>query len=148
MKKLILTLAVAATTFIVSCGGGASDPTAPAKSYLEAQKKGDYATAKKYCTEETKAYLDLIASLGANVPDSIKAEETKATLKVGKANIEGDKASVSYTISTKPGDQTLNLVKQDGKWLVAQSKDPGAEAPGTPVDSVGALKEEAMPAKK
>ncbi len=148
MKKLILSLAVVATAFMVSCGGGSSDPKAVAKSFLEAQQKADYTTAKKFCTEETKGFLDMLSSLGASVPDSIKKQEASAKLTLQDAKIDGEKATVGYTLSTKPDAQTLNLVKQDGKWLVAQSKDPNAGAmPGTPVDAP-ATTEEAVPAAK
>jgi hypothetical protein len=147
MKKFLLSIAVLASVVVTSCGGGASDPKAVAKSFLEAQQKADYTTAKKFCTEETKTFLDMLSSLGASVPDSIKKQEASAKLTLQDAKIDGDKATVAYSISNKPEPQSINLVKKDGKWLVAQSKDPGAAAPGTPVDAP-ATAEEAMPAKK
>jgi hypothetical protein len=149
MKKIILSVAIIATAFLVSCGGGSSDPKAVAKSYLEAQQKADYTTAKKYCTEETKNFLDMISTLGSTVPDSIKKAAANAKFTYQDAKIDGDKATVGYSVSDKPGDQTLNLVKKDGKWLVAQSKDTNAPEGAMPETEVpAATKEEAVPAAK
>ena len=49
--------------------------------------------------------------------------------------IEGDKATVTYTQSGEEGEQVLNLIRVEGKWKVAMSKDSMNGEEGTSVDS-------------
>ncbi|HPI54066.1 MAG TPA: DUF4878 domain-containing protein [Chitinophagaceae bacterium] len=132
MKKLVLSIvvvALAAFTF-VSCGSK-SDPKSVATSFLNARNSLDYETAKKFGTPETGKMIDMMASFSSMIPDSMKNESKKIKVEIKDVKEEGDKATVTYSESIKPGDQTLNLIKKDGKWLVNMTKDdmgPGASS--------------------
>ncbi len=141
MKKIVFSVvafAFAALT-IMSCGSK-SDPKSVAIAFLNARNSMDYENAKKYGTAETGKMIDMMSSFSSMIPDSMKNEAKKIKVDIKDVKEEGDKATVVYSESIKPGDQTLNMVKKDGKWLVNMSKDdmgPGAgvdEGAAPPVD--------------
>jgi hypothetical protein len=133
MKKVIFSfvaVAFAALT-IVSCGGSKSDPKAVATSFLNARNSMDYETAKKFGTPETGKMIDMMASFSSMMPDSMKNEAKKIKVEIKDVKEEGENATVTYSESLKPGDQTLKMVKKEGKWLVNMSKeDMGGGAAG------------------
>ena len=118
MTKYKTLLPIAIVLFI-SCGGGDS-PKSVAENFLKAMNKMDFETAKKYGSEDTGRLLDMMSGFAQMIPDSAR-EEKKVEIK--DEIIDGDKATVTYTQSGEPGEQTLDLVKIDGKWKVAMSKD-------------------------
>ena len=133
MKKLFFSflaiLFVSAT--LISCKSK-SDPKSVASNFLNALTKMDYETAKKYGTPETGKMLDMLSSFAGMMPDSVKAKakETKVEIKNVKEN--GNDCVVTYANSDKPNDdQTLNLIKKDGKWLVNMSKDESMGEPAS-----------------
>jgi len=164
MKKLLFSLAFLAfaAMTIVSCGGK-SDPKSVATSFLTARNKMDYENAKKFGTPETGRMLAMLASFSSMVPDSSKNMIKGAKVEIkGEPKIEGDKCTLvaTTTIGGEPKDETITLVKKDGKWLVNMSKDEtmggagseapstGSEAPATGADtepSTAVPAEEAMP---
>ena len=104
---------------IVSCGGG-DTPKSVAENFLKALNKMDYETAKKYGSEDTGKLLDMMSGFSKLMPDSAKQERS---FEMKDEKINGDKATVMYTASGEEGEQSLNLIKVDGKWKVAMSKD-------------------------
>jgi hypothetical protein len=82
----------------------------------------DYEAAKTVSTEETKKMLDMMAQFSSMVPDSAKETAKKIKVDIKEAKEEGDKATVTYTTSEDPSEKKLNMVKQNGKWLVQWSK--------------------------
>jgi hypothetical protein len=150
MKKLVLSFVAVlfAAMAIVSCGGSKSDPKAVATSFLNARNSMDYEGAKKFGTPETAKMIDMMASFSSMVPDSMKNESKKIKIEIKDVKEEGDNATVTYSESLKPGDQTLKMVKKDGKWLVNMSKeDMGAGAGAAGEEGAMAPTEEAVPAK-
>jgi hypothetical protein len=138
MKKILLSISVIASIAIVSCGGNtANDPKSVAKDYLTKTFALDFEGAEKLGTKNTKELIALNKTFNSMWPDSQKAEYKKVKVDVKDAKITGDNAVVTYTETDKPGDQTLKLVKQDGKWLVDQSK----ESVSAPADKAGAENE-------
>ena len=125
MKKAILSLAamlVLALT-LVSCKGGG--PKANAEKFLNGFWHMDYAAAKEVSTEATKKQLDTYESIMSTMMQpNAKEEAKKIKVEMKEPVVEGDKATVDYTISgtgdTAP--KKLNMVKQNGKWLVEWSK--------------------------
>ena len=109
---------------IISCGSK-SDPKEVATNFLNARNKMDYETAKKFGTDETDKMLDMTASLSSMIPDSVKelTKNAKVVIK-GEPKIEGDKATViaESTIGGDTKEETIDLVKKDGTWLVNMSK--------------------------
>jgi len=151
MKKVLssIFMVVVIAMTILSCGNK-SDPKKVAASYLNALKKMDYETAKKFGTPETGKMLDMMSSFSGMMPDSIKDKAKDVKVEIKEAKEQGDKCVVSFTSSEKPGaEESLNLVKKDGKWLVNMTKDDmgGGMGESAPAEEGGTpAPDEASPA--
>ena len=106
-------------SFLIACGGGDS-PKSVAENFLKALNKMDYETAKKYGSEDTGKLLDMMSGFAKMMPDSARQERN---FEIKDEKIDGDKATVTYLESGEDGEQSLSLVKVEGKWKVAMSKD-------------------------
>ena len=104
--------------FLVACSG--NSPKSVAKNFLDAMNKMDFDGAKKYGTEDTGKMLDMLSGFAKMMPDSAK-KEVKTDITSEK--IEGDKATCTYKEEGKDGEQIIHLVKENGKWKEAMSKD-------------------------
>ena len=126
MKKSILkTVVVACFFMLTACGGGG--PESATISFLEAVYSGDFETAKKHATTDTKSMLSMLESFGAKDQFADKMKEADITFKVVDSKIDGDKAVCTVKMSSsqdeKDQDMPMNLVKVDGKWLVSMDKE-------------------------
>jgi len=106
--------------FLIACSGSES-PKGVAKNFLNAMNKLDFEGAKKYGTEDTGKLLDMMSGFIKMMPDSSKGRESKTEMIAEK--IDGEKATVTYKEEGKNEEMTLDLVKVEGKWKVAMSKD-------------------------
>lgn len=114
-------LSLATTVLLAACGGGGDmTPTQVAEKYLTHLNKMEFKEAKAYGTEKTAGMLDLMAGMASMMP-----KNENASFKISGETIEGDKATVTYRTDGKDADETLTLVKQDGKWLVDMAKEDG-----------------------
>ena len=121
MRKLSVA-ALFLVLFLASCTGG--DAEKVAQKWLVAFWHLDYDDAEQYSTKETINVLKIFKSLDDKVlSDSAKAEAMKVKIKIKDVLEEGDKATVTYTSSIIPDDQTIYLVRQDNKWLVQITKE-------------------------
>ncbi len=124
MKKILLSLSVVlvAAMLLVSCSK--NSPKDVANTWLTSFYQMDYEGAKKVSTDETKTFLSQLQALSAMVADSVKKKDAKKVgVTIKDCKEEGDKCTCTYTSSDEAGkDQTLKLVKKDGKWLVQFSK--------------------------
>jgi hypothetical protein len=146
MKKIILSIAAIAllAITIVSCGSKSS-PKEVAVSFTKSLNSMDFEAAKKLGTPETGKMLDMLASFSSMMPDSLKEQAKNYKIEAKDEKIDGDKATVTVTNGEK-GEEKLDLVKKDGKWLVNMSKEGmGAGEPAVaPVDGEVPV-DEAMP---
>jgi uncharacterized protein YxeA len=130
MKKVLLSLStlLLAAVMVVSCNK--NSPKDVANTWLTSFYHMDYETAKKVSTDDTKNLISQLQQLTGMISDSSKAEMKKIVVTVKDVKENGDKAEVKYALSDSPTkDQSLELVKKDGKWLVQFSKnDQGAGA--------------------
>ncbi len=127
-KQILLSVIVAT---LVACGGG-DTPKSVAEKFLKSLNKMDYETAKKYGSEDTGKLLDMMSGFANLMPDSAKQERS---FEMKEEKITGDKATVTYLASGEEGEQSLNLVKVDGKWKVAMSKDSMNDTEGSSMDA-------------
>ena len=128
MKKILLSV-LATCLFslaLVSCGGGG--PKDNAEKFLNAFFHMEYDKAGEYATADAKKQLDMLSSFAGMMPDSSKKQLQKIKINVTDVKEEGDNATVTYTVTDptnnapEAGNQTLKMVKQNGKWLAAWSK--------------------------
>jgi uncharacterized lipoprotein YehR (DUF1307 family) len=119
MKNLIkLSLVAVAIITLVSCGGKSNTPEAVAEKFLDHLNKQEYAEAKKLGTEATGEYLDMLASLSEMAP-----EEEVETPEITELTCEEQEETATCTYKTDGETQTINLVKQEDKWLVDMTKE-------------------------
>jgi hypothetical protein len=136
MKKLFSLVIVAIVMVAISaCGGKKNTPEAVAEKFLGHLNKKEYAEAKKLGTENTKQMLDMMESFAGM---DKKAEVKDVKIENLKCETTEDKAKCTYTAEAK--EETIELVKQDGNWLVDMKKEGNGETPPaeTPTDSVPA----------
>ena len=122
MKKALLSLTAVLVLAIGMTSCNSDSPKASADKFLTGLMHYDYEAAKSVSTEETKKMIDLMAQFSAMMPDSVKQAAKKVKVNIKDATEEGDKATVTYTTSDDPQEKKLNLVKENGKWLVQYSK--------------------------
>ena len=97
--------------FFVLMGCGDS-PQSVAKNFTESLAKGKISEAKKYATEPTGEMLDFASKIGA------MPVNTDFTFIYVDKTVEGEQATVRYKSSPDGQEETIKLVKIDGKWKV------------------------------
>ncbi len=108
MKKVFVMLAVVALLF--SCSS-ASGPEKAAKNFTENLAEGKVDEAKKYATESAGKMLDLASAFGGlPIEPNFKFEMIKDS-------VVDNKAWITYK-NPKGDEETLEVVKIDGEWLV------------------------------
>lgn len=138
MKRILLPLVavVALSVSLISCSS--NSPKASAEKFLNGLMHYDFEAAKSVADSNTRNMLDMIASFSSAMPDSVKAKSKDIKVDIKDVKEEGDKATVTFVTSKMKEEQTLNLVKENGKWLVKMSKN----------DSAPAMDAEPMPAEE
>jgi len=143
--KAFLILGFLSFSFFVSCSND-SNPEAVAEKFLNHVNKGEFAEAKEYCDEQTASLIGMMESMVAGKKDEMKKLDAK--VEIISSEVTDDKATVKYkTTSTKEPtgtEQTLNLVKVDGKWKVTidkenANKEGGAKAPAGEAEATDSL---------
>lgn len=106
MRKIIAILSV--SFFLVACS---SEPGKAVKNFTENLSQGKVEEAKKYATEGTGKIIDLATGFGGfPVEPNYKFEMIKDS-------IVDNKAWVTFT-NQDGEEETIEVVKIDGKWLV------------------------------
>ena len=122
MKKYFFSFVafVAIAFTMVSCS--TNSPKSVADKFLTDFYHMDFDAAKKVSTDDTKKMLDMFQQLESMMPDSTKQQLKKIKVDVKGVKEDGDKAIATYVTSDNPKEQTLHLVKQNGKWMAQWSK--------------------------
>jgi hypothetical protein len=127
--KNLLKLAVLAIVIVAinACGSKTETPEAVATTFLGHLNKKEYAKAKELGTDQTKEYLATLESF-----DSFGGDQEKKEVKIEnmKCTTTEEKANCTYLGDGK--EETIDLLKKDGKWLVDMKK----EATDTPTEPV------------
>ena len=111
--KSILVAAVAAL-FLTACGGGSVDntPEAVTKAFVKAMSSKNFSEAAGYCTASSAKIVESLEEMAGMMPEtSLDKEEVKC-------ETNGDKATCKFCCAAGKGEETYNLVKEDGKWKV------------------------------
>src|SRR5438094_962558 len=111
--------------FIIALVSGCSqnNPKTVAQKFLSASARMNYDEAKKYATPATAKLLDMLSATAEMTPDSVK-KKRDSNFEIIREYGRNDTLSVIlYHVKNSDSDQTLNVVKRDGKWLVNVSKE-------------------------
>ncbi len=125
MKKLLFSFSAAVILALTMVSCNSNSPKSTAEKFLNSFYHMEYKQAKEVSTEDTKKMLDMIEQFSAMMPDSNKQSAKKIKIELGEVKETGDSAVVMYTTSENKQPQKINLVKQNGKWLVQWSKQDG-----------------------
>jgi hypothetical protein len=133
MRKISI-IAIAVFTFVfASCNSGG--PEKVAEKWLTDFLHLDYESAEQYSTKETINLLKIFQALHEKtLTDSARNEAKKIKVDIKDAMVEGNSATVTYSSTLIPEDQTLYLVKENGEWLVQLSKTDMFKDPELPAD--------------
>jgi len=134
MKKALLSLAAICVLALAITSCNNDSPKAAADKFLTSLYHMEYAKAKEVATDDTKKLLDMMEQFSTYLPDSNKQSAQKIKIDIKDVKEEGDKATVTYITSESPNEQKLDMVKQNGKWLVNWSKQDGGNMNDIPSD--------------
>jgi len=122
MKKILITFLLLGSLMLASCSG--NSPKAVAEKFLKAINAGDFKEAKKYCDEKTG---DLIGMLESFSKGEKPKEKDIKSFTITKVEENGDTAKVFYKAEGSDKEESLDLKKIKGKWLVSINKEQGKE---------------------
>ncbi len=97
-------------------------PESVAEKFLNYLEEGEFNKAKDLGTQNTHTILETLQAfedLGEQFGETEKEEPRNIT--DVECNVEGDVAKCTYMADDEKGE--LDLVKQDGKWLVDMKKE-------------------------
>lgn len=127
--KIKSLLAAAFAVVLVACGGSDNSPEGVTKSFVKALSSKDFDGAKGYCTEKSAAAIDGMKAFASMAP------ETKLEKEEVKCETNGDKATCKFCCAAGKGEETYNLVKENGNWKVEFVKS-GMENAGEGMESL------------
>jgi len=108
------------TLFLTSCSFFADKPSKNAEKFLTHFYALEFEEAKKYGTKSTGELLDALKGFVAMLSEE---DKKKKSFKIVGETIDGDTAVVLFEEEGSKEPETLNMVKEDGKWLVNMSKE-------------------------
>ena len=133
MRKISIIALTAFSLVLASCNSGG--PEKVAEKWLTDFLHRDYESAEQDSTKETINLLKIFRALNEKaLTDSARKEAQKITVDIKDALVEGDNATVTYTSTLIPEEQTIYLVKENGEWLVQLSKTEMFRDPELPAD--------------
>jgi hypothetical protein len=114
MKIKSILVAAGAALILTACGGGSVEntPEAVTKAFVKAISAKDFKGAAGYCTATSGKIVESLEEMAAMMP------ETKLDKEEVKCETEGDKAKCKFCCASGKGEESYNLVKEDGKWKV------------------------------
>ena len=110
---------------LTSCSNE-GNPEAVAEKFLNHINNGEFAEAKEYCDEQTASLIGMMESMAGDKKNELKDSGVKT--EIISSEVKEDKATVKYkstggTKGATGAEQTLNLIKVDGKWKVTIDKE-------------------------
>ncbi len=144
-RLLIAGIALLSIFTITACTSNQGDPKAVAKNFFEALENKNWDEAAKYTTSDSKTAIELVKSIaemgkaiGGDPAAKEEPEAKKEEVVYGEAIIDGDNATVPFTVNGETND--IKLKKEDGVWKVAFDKNTlkqtAAEKSGKSVEEI------------
>lgn len=144
-RILIAVIAIFGIFIISACSSNQGDPKAVAKNFYEALENKNWDEAAKYTTTDSKTAIELVKSIaemgkaiGGDPAANEPSDKEKPKVTYGEAVIDGNNATVPFTINGETND--IKLKKEDGVWKVAFDKNTlkqtAAEKSGKSMDEI------------
>ena len=110
MNKRILYLLL--VVLLSSCNN--NTPKGIANVFMTNINKGNFAEAKNYCTDATRATIDMMIGMSAQTGQPV----TYGKYEILREVIVQDHATVFYKAEGRAREETLDMIKIDEKWKV------------------------------
>lgn len=98
-------------------------PNEVALKFLTAIQQSDYAQAKNFATNDSKAMLDALSSFQKMLPASSQEKIKNEKFSIKNVAIQDSFAIVTYDSNMDTTGKILKLKKEDGQWKVAFTKE-------------------------
>ncbi|MCB0699466.1 MAG: DUF4878 domain-containing protein [Chitinophagales bacterium] len=121
-KSRIIQIFVATFIVLSFVACSKNTPEAAAEQFLTGLYHMEYDKARAVSTDDTKGLIDLVEQFSVSTADSARKEAKNIKIEITEVKVDGDNAVVKYKMSSEPGEQKLDMVKQNGKWLASFSK--------------------------
>lgn len=113
MKNLIFAWLALNMFWLIACSSG-KKPKEIAIAFSEAMAKQDYETAKKYATEDSQKFIDLMKGMAGE-----KKQDKAPKYVVVSETISGETATVKIKDTANNNTENeIYLKKVEGKWLI------------------------------
>lgn len=133
MKNLFKLALVAIVALVFNACSSSDTPEKVAEKFLTALGKKDYDAAKGLATKESQGTIDMIASISKMGVSQENKDAKEPKVENIKCDTKEDKSTCTYTSDGQ--EQKIELMKENGKWLVSMKKENPMENTTTPVDS-------------
>lgn len=100
-----------------------SDPKEISIKFLTAIQKANYAEAKNYATDDSKAMLDALASFQKMLPESSQEKIKNEKFVIRDVQVMDSFAVVTYASDIDTVGKILKLKKEHNDWRVAFTKE-------------------------
>ncbi|UYQ94725.1 DUF4878 domain-containing protein [Chitinophaga horti] len=100
---------------------------------MHAIQQSNFDQAKEYATKESHQVITLYSIFDRRRTDEEREKIKLAEIKVLNAKEDGDNATVTILNSSSKQEETLQLIKESGKWKISltfESIIPNFPAPG------------------
>lgn len=91
--------------------------------FLNAVQESNYAEAKKYATDDSKAMLDALSAFQKMLPESSQEKFKAGKIIIRNVETMDSLAVVTYASDKDTTSKTLKLKKEKGEWKVAFTKE-------------------------
>lgn len=119
-NRFITLVAAVLMLGMISCND--NSPKGVSEKFLNAFYHMEYEKARQVATPQTIELINLIEQFSITQTDSTRQSAKKIKIEILDVKEEENNATVTYSVSSEPGEQKLKLEKQNGKWLVVKSK--------------------------
>jgi len=126
MRKLAAIIVLAATGLLASCSG--NGPEGVAEKFVVHSTKGEFAEAKKYCTESTGKLLSMAEAFAGDKIKDLKEKNKDVKVDIVSSEVQDTTAVVKYKLTgveDATEEKSLDLVKRNDEWKVNVSKENG-----------------------
>lgn len=113
--------AVAVYTLFTGCAGGSAGPDGAVKKFLGSLKNGNIESAVSYFSPEILKEPGAKEKLTAVFKSTTSTAGGIESFSIGESSVDGDDASVKYTLNYKDGrseENTINCTRVKGKWYL------------------------------
>lgn len=121
MNRLLAMLVMVGSLALVGCGGSGG-PGDTVKDLMTAMEKGDAGKVKELAPGMKMLGDDKLEGMVEQMKLEAKKKGGIKDIEIIEEKIDGDKATVKYKVTmgdgTSDGEDEMQLIKDEGKWIV------------------------------